>query len=282
MTSWLAGFEIPLFADALAATAIATTAVMLSLWLVSLLLRNASIVDGYWGPGFLVITLVAGCVGSGAPQRTILLTALVAIWSLRLGIYIVWRNYGHGEDYRYAAMRERHGHSFIWVSLFTVFTLQGVLMWVISLPLQIIVVSPIPTGWTLWDGLGLGLWCVGFLFETIGDWQLARFKADPENRGKVLDRGLWAWTRHPNYFGEAVLWWGYFLIAMSTPAGVWTVFCPLLMTWLLLRFSGVTLLEKALVDRRPGYREYVESTSVFFPLPPRKGADPDSRNESEC
>jgi steroid 5-alpha reductase family enzyme len=269
MSVWPTSLDLPLLAEALAATAGITAAVMVSLWLVSLLLRNSSIVDGYWGPGFLVITLVAGCVGSGATCRTVLITTLVAIWSLRLGGYITWRNFGGGEDYRYAAMREHHGRAFAWVSLFTIFGLQGALMWLISMPLQMAVVSPSPPGWTLWDVVGLTLWCAGFLMETIGDWQLARFKADPQNHGQVLDKGLWAWTRHPNYFGEAVLWWGYFFIALSTPIGIWTVLSPILMTYLLLRFSGVALLEKALVDRRPGYREYVERTSAFLPWPPR-------------
>jgi steroid 5-alpha reductase family enzyme len=189
-----------------------------------------------------------------------------------LAAYIVWRNWGGGEDYRYAAMREHHGRAFVWVSLFTVFGLQGVLMWVVSAPLQVAVISPNPSTLTIWDGIGLSLWIVGFLFETIGDQQLASFKADPAKRGKVMDTGLWAWTRHPNYFGEAVLWWGYFFIALSTPAGLLTVFSPILMTYLLLKISGVALLEKALVDRRPGYREYVENTSAFFPWPPKRGA----------
>jgi steroid 5-alpha reductase family enzyme len=269
MTEYFGSFDIPLLGDALLASAGATAAIMLSLWLISLLLRNSSIVDGYWGPGFLVITLVAGSIGSGATCRTVLVTTLVALWSLRLGGYIIWRNYGGGEDYRYAAMREHHGSAYAWVSLVTIFGLQGVLMWLISMPLQMAVLSPRPPGWTVWDVVGLTLWCAGFLFETVGDWQLARFKADPQNRGQVMDKGLWAWTRHPNYFGEAVLWWGYFFIALSTPIGIWTVLSPMLMTYLLLKFSGVALLEKALVDRRPGYREYVERTSAFFPWPPR-------------
>jgi len=266
-------WSIPLLSDVLVATAGATLAIMLSLWLVSLLLRNASIIDGYWGPGFLVITLIAGCIGPGSAYRTILLTTLVAIWSLRLGIYIVWRNHGGGEDYRYAAMREHHGTAFAWVSLFTVFGLQGVLMWVISMPLQIAVVSPAPANLTVWDGIGLSLWVIGFLFETVGDQQLASFKADPANRGKVMDKGLWGWTRHPNYFGETVLWWGYFFIALSAPAGIWTIFSPILMTYLLLRFSGVALLERALIERRPAYQAYIERTSAFIPWPPKGNKD---------
>jgi steroid 5-alpha reductase family enzyme len=169
-------------------------------------------------------------------------------------------------------MRRRHGDRFAWVSLYTVFGLQAALCWVISLPVQAAIVSPTPAGLGPLDALGLFLFAVGFFFESVGDLQLARFKADPLNRDKVMDRGLWAWTRHPNYFGDAIVWWGLFTLALSTPVGIFTLPAPLLMTFLLLRVSGVALLERSLVKRRPEYKEYMERTSAFFPRPPRPRA----------
>jgi steroid 5-alpha reductase family enzyme len=165
-------------------------------------------------------------------------------------------------------MRKRKGDRFAFASLYSVFGLQGILMWVISLPVQIAELSREPQRLTWLDFLGASLWLIGLCFEAIGDWQLARFKADPGNKGKVMDRGLWAYTRHPNYFGDALLWWGLFLIALAT-GGWWTVISPVLMTTLLMKVSGVALLEKTLVKTRPEYRDYVRRTSAFFPLPPR-------------
>jgi len=251
-------------------TFIVTMVMMLMLWLVSLAIKNASIVDIFWGAGFALIALVAFFRTDGYQPRKVLISTLSVIWGLRLAIYIGWRNHGKGEDFRYQAMRKRIGARFAIVSLFTVFALQGVLMWLISLPLQLAQISREPAELSWLDFLGATLWVVGLSFEAIGDWQLARFKSDPANKGKVMDRGLWAYTRHPNYFGDALLWWGFFLVALATPRGWLTVISPLIMTALLMKVSGVALLEKTLVKTRPAYRDYVRRTSAFFPMPPKR------------
>ncbi len=243
---------------------------MTGLWLISVARRDASIVDAFWGPGFALAAGVYAVFGQGDPGRTALTLILTTVWAFRLGLYIYVRNHGHGEDRRYQAFRQHYGPTrYWWVSYFQVFMLQGVLMGLVSAPLLVSAGLPGPTAPTLPDLAGGVLWGIGFAFEAIGDWQLARFKADPANKGKVLDRGLWRYTRHPNYFGNACLWWGLYLLAVSVPWGWVTIFAPLLMTFLLVRVSGVALLEKSL-EARPGYRDYVARTSAFFPLPPRK------------
>lgn len=256
----------------LGTTLLVTLGCMFALWLVSIPLRNASIVDIFWGPGFGVIAVVTWFLADGAEPRQHLLTALTVIWALRLGGYLAWRNIGHGEDPRYRKMREkteRAGGSFATASLVKVFLLQGVLMWLISMPVQVGQMYARPAELGLVAALGTALWLIGFLFEAVGDWQLARFKADPANRGEVMDRGLWRYTRHPNYFGNACLWWGLFVIACENPVGLWTLYAPVLMTWLLLKVSGVSLLERSLQKTKPKYEEYVRRTSAFFPLPPK-------------
>jgi steroid 5-alpha reductase family enzyme len=185
-------------------------------------------------------------------------------------MHILIRDWGHGEDRRYQAWRAQYGARFWWVSLFTVFGLQGVLLWAISLILQVGQMSAIPARLVILDFLGTIVWTVGFIFEAVADWQLYRFKADPENKGKVMKKGLWAYSRHPNYFGESLIWWGLFLITLATPGSFWTVISPMVITFLLLKVSGVTLLEKTIVDSRPEYRDYIESTSSFIPRLPRK------------
>jgi steroid 5-alpha reductase family enzyme len=257
-------------AAGLAATAGFTAAAMLALWLVSLRLRNASIVDVYWGPGFAAIAALSFALAEAPGPRAALLLAMASLWGLRLGAFLAWRSRGRGEDLRYAAMRRRHGERFGRVSLYTVFALQAALMWVISLPLQLAALRPGAAPLGALDALGVALAATGLFFEAVGDWQLARFKADPQNRGRVMDRGLWRYTRHPNYFGDSLVWWGLFAVAASTPAGPWTVASPALLTFLLLRVSGVPLLERSLARTRLGYRDYVERTSAFLPLPPRR------------
>jgi steroid 5-alpha reductase family enzyme len=253
----------------LVTTLLATAVLMLAVWLLSLIKKDASIVDVFWGLGFSMIAVVSYLVAGGYAARKILITAVIVVWGIRLASYILWRNWGSGEDFRYQAMRKRAGKWFPIMSLFTVFGLQGLLMWIISLPIQIAELSPEPSRLTWLDWLGATVWLVGFLFESAGDLQLAWFKSDPRNEGKVMDRGLWRYTRHPNYFGDAVLWWGMFLIALSTPLGWWTVISPLMMTGLLMKVSGVALLEKTLVKTKPEYTDYIERTSAFFPWPPR-------------
>jgi steroid 5-alpha reductase family enzyme len=254
----------------LATTFGATMAMMIGLWLVSLAINNASIVDIFWGAGFAAIAVITFTLTEGYLTRRRLITSLAVIWGFRLALHIGWRNHGKGEDFRYQAMRKRIGDRFAMVSLFTVFGLQGVLMWVISLPLQVAQLSREPARLTWLDLIGSVLWTVGFLFEAIGDLQLTLFRVNPTNKGKVMDRGLWAYTRHPNYFGDALLWWGFFFIAAAADGGWWTVISPVLMTTLLMKVSGVALLEKTLVKTRPEYRDYVRRTSAFFPMPPKR------------
>ena len=243
---------------------------MTLLWLVSLLLKNSSIVDIFWGAGFVVVTWIAFLLTpEGFEPRKWLLSILVTIWGLRLSGYILWRNAGKGEDFRYQVWRKEAGAAWWWRSFFKVFFLQGVLMWIIATPLIAVQFSAQPARLTILDYLAVLVWLVGFFFEAMGDWQLSRFRADPANKGKVLSTGVWRYTRHPNYFGDATQWWAYYLIALAA-GGWWTIFSPVVMTTLLMRVSGVTLLEKTLKDEKPGYRDYVESTSEFIPWFPRK------------
>jgi steroid 5-alpha reductase family enzyme len=234
------------------------------MWLLSVRLRDAGIVDVFWSLGFVLAAWIYRGFGPPATWRHGLVLALVTIWGLRLAAHIFWRQRGHAEDYRYQAMREKAGAGFWWKSYFRVFLLQGILLWIISAPLHAAQASP-PGGFRWTDALGLGLWSVGFFFEAVGDYQLARFKSRPENRGKALTSGLWATTRHPNYFGDATLWWGFFCFALASPLGWWTLPSVVLMSFLLLEVSGVALLEKTIAERREGYREYVETTPAFVP-----------------
>jgi steroid 5-alpha reductase family enzyme len=248
-------------------SAIVVLAIVVITWLISLALRDASVIDPVWPLGFVAVAITAFVAGDGDEGRRLLILVLVALWGLRLSGYLMWRNAGKGEDFRYAAMREKRGPSFWIISLVTIFVLQGVLMWVVSLPVQLAAVPDRGLGWLAAAG-GVA-WAIGFAFESIGDWQLARFKADPSNKGKVLDSGLWRYTRHPNYFGDFMVWWGIFLIAAESGAGAWGFIGPILMTVLLVKVSGAGLLEKDIAQRRPGYAEYVRRTSGFFPRPPR-------------
>jgi steroid 5-alpha reductase family enzyme len=255
-------------ADVLITSALVTSVALLLLWALSLRLRDASIVDVFWGLGFAQIAIVACALGDGLEWRKLLVTGLTVFWGLRLAGYLFWRNAGTGEDYRYQAMRRRAGARFGLVSLVTVFGLQGVLMWLVSLPVQLAQAYPAPLAWL--DAAGAGLWAIGMAFESLGDLQLARFKRDPANRGRVMDRGLWRYTRHPNYFGDACVWWGFYLIACAAGAW-WTIPSPLLMTVLLLKVSGVAMLERTIVKRRPEYAAYMARTSAFVPWFPRPG-----------
>ncbi len=245
----------------LAVAAVAFTAV----WTVSLVLRNASIVDIFWGPGLILVAWVYLAVVPDRPTlRGLLACLLVTVWGLRLAVHIGVRNAGHGEDFRYRQWREQAGASFWWTSYFKVFILQAVVLWVVATPLLLAQLGE--QGLRLLDGLGVALWAIGFGIEAVADWQLMAFKRDPPHRGKVLRSGLWGLSRHPNYFGEAVLWWGIGLIG-TAGGGPLALISPLLLTFLLLKVSGVAMLDKALVERRPGYAEYVASTPAFVPLP---------------
>lgn len=250
----LAGLAVVLFAFTL-------------LWGLSVKLRDASIVDPFWGPGFLLAAVTYFLVDGTYGTRGRVVLLLVAFWATRLGYHLLVRNRKEGEDKRYQEMREGPGDAFWWQSLFTIFWLQAGLLWIISAPLLGSIVSDVPLG--LWDVAGALFFAVGFSFEAVADSQLARFKAHPANEGKVLDSGLWRYSRHPNYFGEAVLWWGFYLFAVGGGA-YWTAVGPLLITFLLLKVSGVTMLEKNLKSSKPGYEEYVRKTSTFVPWPPKE------------
>jgi len=236
-------------------------------WVISLRLNDVSIVDSMWSLMFLLIAVVYAISVESLGDRGWLALTLVALWAIRLSGYITWRNWGDGEDSRYQEIRERNEPNFAFKSLYMIFGFQGLLALVISLPLVVAIQSDTPLGWL--DYAGILLWVVGMVFEAGGDWQLARFKADPDNKGKVLDSGLWALTRHPNYFGDFCVWWGLFLIALSA-GGWWTLISPLLMSFMLLKVSGVALLEKDIGQRRPQYARYVKKTNAFFPGPPKQ------------
>jgi len=252
-------------------TFVAVMGFMIAVWALSVAIKNASIADTFWGPGFVFVAWVTFLGADGYLGRRLLITLLVTAWGLRLALHIGTRNWGKGEDRRYKAWRQQYGDRFWWVSLFTVFLLQGLLLWVISLVAQVGQWSPKPDRFIWLDGAGLVLWAVGFFFEAVGDYQLAVFKKNPANKGKAMAKGLWRYTRHPNYFGECLMWWGIFLITLATPGSVWTIVSPITITFLLLKVSGVTLLERTIVETRPEYRQYQERTSAFIPWFPKRG-----------
>jgi steroid 5-alpha reductase family enzyme len=254
--------DAPLYLSGLAITGL----LLLLTWIVSLLKRDVSIVDSAWSLMFLAMACVYVFAAAQATPRGLLMLAMVSAWALRLSLYITWRNWGKGEDRRYQAIRSNNEPHFALKSLYLVFGLQGLLAWFISLPLLAAASGTASLG--LLDAIAVVVWLTGFVFESVGDAQLAAFKANPRNKRKVLDSGLWRYTRHPNYFGECVIWWGYYLLAVAA-GGWWTLPAPLLMTFLLLRVSGVTLLERDIGERRPAYRSYMQRTNAFIPGPPK-------------
>lgn len=250
-------------------TLAAAFAVMVITWLLSLRIEDVSIVDIAWGLNFIAIAWTAHLVGDGYSDRSLLIAVLVTIWGLRLASYIGWRH--DGEDKRYAQMRERQGaERFAVRSLFTVFLLQGGIAWVVSAPVQVAAIDPTPASLGALAILGAAVTLFGIAFEAIADRQLSTFLAHKDESGKsVMDEGLWRYSRHPNYFGNATLWFGIWLIALQTGSAWWTVIGPVVMTFFLLKVSGVALTEKNVKKSRPGYEEYMERTSAFIPLPPR-------------
>lgn len=238
-------------------------------WLVSVVRRDVSIVDSLWSLMILLSLLTYTLLAESIGPRTFLLIALLSIWAIRLSVHITVRNHGEPEDRRYQQIRENNQPFFEWKSLYIVFLFQGFLAWVLCLPVVAAVHSQTPPGPL--DYAGIALWLVGMFFEVVGDYQLMRFRRSDKSENEVLDTGLWRYTRHPNYFGEAVIWWGFYLVAMSAGAW-WTIFAPLMMTFLLLRVSGVSLLEKDIAHRRPAYRDYVRRTNAFLPGRPKESA----------
>ncbi len=243
-------------------------------WLVSLAIRNVTVVDSLWGLGFILIAWLSFILAEAGPGRSLLLCLLTTVWGLRLSAYLIWRNWGKGEDPRYGSWRKAAGSRFWIVSLGKVFWLQALFLWVIAWALQHGILRSAPFSLTWLDMLGTGIWAAGMLIEAVADAQLAAFKRRPENRGKVMDKGLWAWSRHPNYFGEFLVWWGIFIVVLSTPLSFWTVVSPILITLVLTKMTGVPLTEKTIAKRRPEYRRYIETVPAFFPRMPKRVPQP--------
>jgi steroid 5-alpha reductase family enzyme len=252
----------------LALSALVLLGCALLLWALSVRLKDASIVDIFWGLAFVIAGWTAALRSGAEGPRHWLALALVTAWGVRLTVHLAVRNLGHGEDVRYVAMRKRHGERFWWVSLFTVFLLQGTLAWLISLPVQV-AASTASTSLGALDLLGALVFGLGLFFETVGDLQLTAFRKDPTNKGRALNTGLWRYTRHPNYFGDACVWWGLGLLGAAAGAP-WALFSPAVMTFFLVRVSGVALLEKDIAERRPAYRDYIARTSSFVPWFPKE------------
>lgn len=254
-----------------------SVACFLLVWRVGVALKDATVVDSWWPLGMVLLAWTSFLRVGGQPTpRKLLLAGLCTAWGLRLGLHLFRRWRGHGPDRRYVAMlakaQAERGWSFATASLLLVFAVQAPLQFIVSLPVQLGQVSAAPAalGPLAWSGLALGL--VGLVFEAVGDWQLARFKADPASAGKVLDTGLWRYTRHPNYFGDACVWWGLYLIAAETGPGIWALPGPFLLTVSLIRWSGAPLVEGNLRTSRPGYEDYIRRTSGFVPWPPKRAA----------
>jgi steroid 5-alpha reductase family enzyme len=249
---------------------IAVLSLVVTVWVISVVIRDASIVDIAWGFGFVVIAWVVRLTEGGSSNlRRNASLAAVTIWGLRLALHLGVRNLGKGEDYRYQLMRRKHGDRFALVSLPKVFLLQGALMLVVSAPaIAGGLDAPVDRAALAW--VGIAVCAIGIAIETIADRQLAAFRRNPANKQQTLNTGLWAWSRHPNYFGDALTWWGIWLISCAHPWGPATIVGPIVMTFLLRRVSGVPMLEHSMAKRRPGYAEYVARTPVFVPRPPRR------------
>ena len=235
-------------------------------WVVSLAKHDVSIVDSLWSLMILSCLLLYVMLAEQTGPGAWLVIAMTSIWAVRLSLHITIRNHGEPEDRRYQAIRANNQPHFEFKSLYIVFLFQSFLAWVVCLPVVAAVSGETPPGPLTYAGVAV--WIFGMVFEVVGDFQLARFRKTRQSGSAVLNTGLWRYTRHPNYFGEAVLWWGFYLLALSVGAW-WTIVSPLLMTFLLLRVSGVSLLEKDIAERRPAYRKYIWQTNAFFPGRPR-------------
>ena len=244
--------------------------IMTLLWVVSIIVKNVSIVDLFWGLGFVLTAGFYFFKTEGSDLRKIILIHLVSIWGIRLSVYLAWRNIGKGEDFRYRQFRKNYGEKrYWWISFFHTFLLQGILMWLISAPLLGAQYYGQNKPLRVIDVIGILLWITGFYFETAGDYQLAQLKADAGNKGKVIDKGLWHYTRHPNYFGDSAVWWGYGILCLAS-GSYFPLLGSLLMTALIIKVSGVSLLEKSLKEQKPQYKEYIEKTSAFLPWFPKQ------------
>ena len=248
------------------------------MYMVGLLAKDNSLVDIAYGPVFIVACWGAWLASQAATDhfRPLLLLALITLWGVRLGLHIGLRHRGRGEDFRYRTFREQWGATLVWRSFLQIYMLQGAVVLVIALPVLLTIGAPGP-GLRMTDLLGSLLFFCGFGFEAIGDWQMMRFKQAAANRGRIIQEGLWRYTRHPNYFGEALLWWGIFLIGLGTPAGIYGLLSPLTICFLLLKVSGIPMLEAKYRDH-PEFAAYQARTNAFFPWFPRLGRDASSPN----
>jgi len=240
------------------------------LWIWSVFIKNVSIVDIFWGLGFLVVNAFYVFMTGELNTRKILILALVSIWGLRLAIYLAIRNIGKGEDFRYQEFRKNFGPKrYWWFSYFQTFLLQGALIMIISLPLLGISSSDSNGNLNVLDYIGILVWLIGFIFEAGGDFQLVKFKNNSQNKGKVLNTGFWKYTRHPNYFGDSAVWWAYGIFCMAA-GNYWQIIGSIIMTVLIIKISGVSLLEKTLTDTKPQYKDYIQKTNSFFPWFPKQ------------
>ncbi|MEO7053374.1 MAG: DUF1295 domain-containing protein [Rhizomicrobium sp.] len=253
-------------------TALLAFGMMTALWPLSVRLRDVSIIDILWAPAFAILAWSYVFVPPSIGMRGWIALVLITVWGLRLGTHILarWRRLGH-EDYRYAEIRRRNGSNFPFTSLFWIFWLQALLLWVISWPLQAALSGS--RALNVMDMIAIAMIAAGILVEAIADTQLTRFRADSDSRGKVLDTGIWAWSRHPNYFGDFLMWWGFFALGIAAGGPWWTILGPIAMSALLIHYSGAGLMEDTIKNRRPGYADYVRRTSLFVPWPPRARAD---------
>ena len=243
---------------------------MTVMWVISVVLHNASIVDLFWGIGFIITAIIYLLLGEGFETRKILVLGLLAIWGFRLSIHLSVRNFGKPEDFRYKEFRKKYGEKrYWWISFFQVFLLQGVILWVISLPLFGVMHFTNANTLEVLDFIAIVIWTIGFLFETLGDYQLKKFKADAKNKGEVLKTGLWKYSRHPNYFGNAMVWWGFGVFSLASGCYL-GLLGSILMTLLLMKVSGASLLERTLRNSKKGYKEYMKQTNAFFPWIPKK------------
>lgn len=244
-------------------------ALLTLLWAISIRIKDASIIDIAWGPACATPAILTFLRTDGADPRALVLALLVSLWAARLALYLAQRNLGHGEDIRYQKMRAKQPSdaAFARWSLPFIFWLQGVIAWTISLPVQLGQFGPDGFGVVAW--IGVLLFAIGLGFEAIGDWQLKQFKSDPANKGKLMTKGLWSWTRHPNYFGDATVWTGLAVIALESPYGLWTLISPLVMTFFLVKVSGKALTERMMEKKYPEYAEYKRRVSGFIPMPPK-------------
>ena len=259
-----------MFLDAWSTAGVVTLVFVTLVWLLSLAVGDSGIVDIFWGLGFMAIAwFFPPPDPGGLAPRALLVAVLVTAWGIRLSAHILRRNWGRGEDYRYRAWREQAGSTWWWRSYVKVFLFQGGVMWLVAAPVVAVLSRSRQPALGWFDMLAVAVWAVGFGIETLGDMQQARFRANPENTGRLMTGGVWRYTRHPDHFGDSTVWWGHYLVAAASGAW-WSVFSPVLMTYLLRRVSGARVGERELRSTTPGYRAYIESTSAFFPRPPRR------------